>query len=133
FVCQNNRYAEHTRYEKATSAKRVVDRAIGYAMPGVRVDGNDPFAMYAAASEAVARAREGDGPTLIEAMTFRFNGHLMGDLDGYMDKAEKAEAMAADPVPRFRRQLVESGVATEAELAAMEAEIERDLDDAVEF
>jgi len=133
FLCQNNQYAEHTTYEKATSAKQIVDRAIGYSMPGIRVDGNDVFAMYGAAQEAVARAREGGGPTLIEAMTFRFNGHLLGDMDGYMDKARKAEAMANDPVPRFRRQLIDSGIATEADLAAMEARIESDLDDAVEF
>ena len=133
FVCQNNQFAEHTTYEKATSAKRVADRAFGYSMPGVRVDGNDPFAMYAAAQEAVARAREGGGPTLIEAMTFRFNGHLMGDMDGYMDKARKAAAMEADPVPLFRKKLIDDGIATEADLAAMEAQIEADLDDAVEF
>ena len=67
FVCQNNRYGEHTRYELATSAAKISDRAVGYQMPGVTVDGNDPVAMYAAAKEAVDRARAGGGPTLIEA------------------------------------------------------------------
>jgi len=133
FLCQNNQYAEHTRFDKATSAKQIVDRAIGYSMPGIRVDGNDPFAMYAAAHEAVTRAREGGGPTLIEAMTFRFNGHLMGDMDGYMDKTEKAAAMAADPVPRFRQHLIDDGIATEEHLLAIENDIETALDDAVEF
>lgn len=133
FLCQNNQYAEHTRFEKGTSAKQVVDRAAGYSMPGMRVDGNDVFAMYAAAQEAVSRAREGGGPTLIEAMTFRFNGHLMGDMDGYMDKAQKAAAIADDPVPRFRRKLIDDGIATEADLASLEDAIEADLDDAVEF
>ncbi|MNI15685.1 Acetoin:2,6-dichlorophenolindophenol oxidoreductase subunit alpha [compost metagenome] len=133
FLCQNNLYGEHTRYEKATSAKRIADRAVGYDMPGVRVDGNDPVAMYQVAREAIERARAGLGPTLIEAMTFRFHGHIFGDADAYMDKAQKAAAIAADPVPRLRARLIADGVATEEALAAMEAGIEADLDEAVEF
>lgn len=133
FVCQNNLYAEHTTYEKATSAKQIADRAIAYDMPGVRVDGNDPVAMYRAAREAVDRARAGGGPTLIEAMTFRFHGHVFGDADGYMDKELKAAAVAADPVPRLRRKLIDDGLATEQDLAAIEAEIEAAIDQAVEF
>ena len=133
FVCQNNRYGEHTRYEKATSAVRVADRAVGYNMPGVRVDGNDPLHVYAAAREAIERARAGKGPTLIEAMTFRFYGHVMGDADNYMDKAEKAAAMAADPTKLFRAKLITAGVAKEEQLAAIEADIQRRIDAAVEF
>ena len=133
FVCQNNLYGEHTRYEKATSAKQIADRAVGYSMPGFRVDGNDPLAMYAAAHEAVERARAGKGPTLLECMTYRFHGHVMGDADDYMDKAEKKAAMEADPHPRYRAQLLAKGIATEAELAAIEAKIEKELDEAVEF
>lgn len=133
FLCQNNGYGEHTKYEKATSAKQVADRAIGYNVPGVRVNGNDPFEMYSAFREAVERARAGEGPTLIEAMTFRFNGHVFGDNDAYMDPAEKKAAMEADPYPAFRKKLVESGVATEAQLAEIEAKVEADLDEAVNF
>ena len=133
FVCQNNRYGEHTRFEKATSIARIADRASAYTMPGRHVDGNDPLAMYAVAKEAVDRARAGEGPTLIEAMTFRFYGHVLGDSDGYMDKAEKAAAMANDPTVRFRAKLIESGVASEAELAAMEAEIDANIEAAIEF
>jgi len=133
FVCQNNRYAEHTSYEKGTSARRIADRAGAYDIPGVRVDGNDPVAMYAAAHEAVARARSGHGPTLIEAMTFRFFGHVFGDADKYMDKAQKAAAIADDPLPRFRAKLLTDGVASEDQLAAIEAGHEFALDEAVEF
>jgi len=133
FLCQNNRYGEHTTYEKATSAKRIADRAAGYSMPGVRVDGNDPIEMYAAMREAVDRARAGEGPTLIEAMTFRFHGHIFGDADAYMDKAQKQAAIDADPVPRFRARLIAEGLATEEQLAALEADIEADIDAAVEF
>lgn len=132
FVCQNNEWGEHTRYDK-TSNVPVADRAAAYGMAGERVDGNDPFAMYAAANEAIARARAGGGPTLIEAMTYRFFGHVFGDADNYMDKARKAEAIASDPVPRFRAKLIESGVASEDQLAAMEAAIEKDIDEAVEY
>jgi pyruvate dehydrogenase E1 component alpha subunit len=133
FVCQNNGYGEHTRYELATSAAKISDRAIGYQMPGVTVDGNDPLAMYAVAKQAIDRARSGGGPTLIEAITFRFFGHVFGDADNYMQQGEKAAAMARDPVPRFRSWLLEQQHATEAQLAAMEAQIENDIDAAVEF
>jgi TPP-dependent pyruvate/acetoin dehydrogenase alpha subunit len=102
-------------------------------MPGVTVDGNDPIAMYTAAREAVQRARAGQGPTLIEGVTFRFFGHVLGDADGYMQKGEKAAAMAKDPVPAFRLWLIEQGHSSEAELAALEASIERQIDAAVEF
>ncbi|ARR56717.1 pyruvate dehydrogenase [Rhizorhabdus wittichii DC-6] len=132
FVCQNNEWGEHTAYDK-TSNVRVADRAAAYGIPGERVDGNDPFAMYAAAREAIERARAGEGPTLIEAMTYRFHGHVFGDQDAYMDKDRKARAMADDPVPRFRARLIADGVAGEEQLAAMEAEIEAQIDEAVEF
>jgi TPP-dependent pyruvate/acetoin dehydrogenase alpha subunit len=133
FVCQNNQYGEHTRYEVTTAAKRISDRAAGYQIPGVTVDGNDPLAMYAVAREAVERARSGSGPTLIEAMTFRFHGHVFGDMDGYMRKGEKDAAMARDPVPAFRAWLIREGHAGESELAGIESAIERELDAAVEF
>lgn len=133
FVCQNNRYGEHTKYEHATAVDRIAKRAIGYDMPGYTVDGNDPFEMYAAAHAAVERARVGEGPTLLECMTFRFHGHVLGDDDFYIDKAEKAAAIAADPVPAFRAKLIETGVATEEQLAAMEAEIAKEIEEAIEY
>lgn len=133
FLCQNNQFAEHTAYAKCTSAENVADRAGGYSMPGVRVDGNDPVAMYAAFKEAVERARAGEGPTLIEAVTFRFMGHVFGDNDAYIPKEAKAAAIANDPVPRFRARLISDGVATERQLAEIEAGIEADIDRAVEF
>ncbi|MFA7584984.1 MAG: thiamine pyrophosphate-dependent dehydrogenase E1 component subunit alpha [Novosphingobium sp.] len=133
FLCQNNRYGEHTKYAKATGAARIADRAISYGITGVRVDGNDPVALYAVFAEAVARARAGEGPTLIEAMTFRFHGHVFGDKGGYIPAEEMAEAIANDPYPRFRAKLVADGIATEEELAAIEAGFEADLDEAVEY
>jgi len=133
FVCQNNLYGEHTAYEKSTAALQIADRAKSYNIPGIRVNGNDPIEMYAAAREAVERARAGEGPTLLECMTFRFFGHVFGDADGYMDKEQKKAAMAADPVPAFRARLIAEGIATEEQLAAIEADIETRIDQAVEF
>lgn len=133
FICQNNRYAEHTSYAHGTAVERIATRAASYSMPGLHVDGNDPVAMWAAAGQAIARAREGHGPTLIEAMTYRFHGHVFGDADAYMDKAEKAAAMEHDPVPALRASLIAQGHATEAELGALEAAIDAEIDAAVQF
>jgi TPP-dependent pyruvate/acetoin dehydrogenase alpha subunit len=133
FLCQNNEYGEHTRYAAATSARQIADRAVGYSIPGVRINGNDPVEMYATMREAVDRARGGEGPTLIEAMTFRFHGHVFGDDDAYMDKARKQAAIDADPIPIFRAKLIADGIATDAQLAQIEAEIETRIDAAVEF
>jgi TPP-dependent pyruvate/acetoin dehydrogenase alpha subunit len=133
FLCQNNRWGEHTAFRKSTNIERIADRAASYGIPGVHVDGNDPFAMYAAAREAVERARAGEGPTLIEAMTYRFHGHVFGDSDSYIDPAEKASYVAADPYPIFRAKLIADGVSTEADLAAIEADVETRLDEAVEY
>jgi pyruvate dehydrogenase E1 component alpha subunit len=133
FVCQNNGYGEHTRYAAATAVAHVADRAAAYQMPGFTVDGNDPLAVYAQAKSAIDRARAGKGPTLIEATTFRFNGHVLGDTDAYMDKGEKAAAMASDPVPKYRAWLIQNKVTDESTLAALEYAISRELDAAVEF
>ena len=133
FVCQNNGYGEHTRYEIATSAAKISDRAASYQIPGVTVNGNDPLAIYAAAQTAIERARAGGGPTLLEACTFRFQGHVFGDADAYMQKGEKEAAMKQDPVPMFRAWLLAQGHASETQLAALEAGIEKEIDAAVEF
>lgn len=133
FVCQNNRYGEHTRFAVTTPIDQIAKRAAAYGMPGVNVDGNDPIAMYWAAGEAIERARSGKGPTLIEAMTFRFHGHVMGDDDSYMPPDEKSGWIARDPVPAYRSWLITHQKATASELEAIEAEIEEQISDAVEF
>jgi pyruvate dehydrogenase E1 component alpha subunit len=133
FVCANNGFAEHTRYENGTSVDKISKRAIGYGMPGYTVDGNDPFEMYAHAHAAIERARAGEGPTLLECMTFRFQGHVFGDADSYMTKEEKDAAIAKDPLPLFRQKLIDTGVATEEQLAKLTADIEAEVQDAIEF
>ncbi len=133
FVCQNNRYAEHTAFSKGTSVEHVADRAASYRIPGVTVDGNDPLAVYAAAKTAIERARGGGGPTLIEAVTFRFNGHLIGDMGEYIPKAEYQAALAADPYPKYRQWLIDNGHAGGTDLDALEAEVKTEVDEAVKF
>ncbi|MEP7349457.1 MAG: thiamine pyrophosphate-dependent dehydrogenase E1 component subunit alpha [Sphingorhabdus sp.] len=132
FICQNNRYAEHTTLADSTAVERLSTRAAGYGMAGITVNGNDPDEMYGAALIAIERARAGEGPTLIEAMTYRFNGHLMGDAGGYMDKAEKAEAVANDPVPALRARLIAEGITSDTELTALESDIGLQISAAVE-
>jgi pyruvate dehydrogenase E1 component alpha subunit len=130
FLCQNNGYAESTPYAKGTAVDRVVDRAAGYRMTGIEVDGNDPVAMYEAAREAIGQIREGRGPVLLEARTRRLKGHYFGDPMKYIPAEELAAAVAADPVPRFRAWLLARGHATEDDLVKIEERASRDIEDA---
>ena len=132
FLCQNNHYAEHTAPEYSRAIDRISDRAAAYGMPGVTIDGNDPDEMYGAAKVAIERARAGEGPTLIEAMTFRFNGHILGEAGHYMDKAIYAEAQTKDPMPVLRARLLSEGIATEADLAAIEKDADSRIVAAIE-
>jgi pyruvate dehydrogenase E1 component alpha subunit len=100
-------------------------------MPGVRVDGNDPRAVAAAVTDALDRARRGDGPTFIECVTFRFRGHYFGDPMKYIPEEQMAAATDADPVPRFRAHLVESGICSDTELDAIEANAVETVDEAL--
>lgn len=132
FLCQNNLWGEHTAMRDSTGCERIADRGIAYGMRAVRVNGNDAAEMYAAAKEAVDRARAGEGPTLIEAMTFRFNGHLLGDDSHYIPKEVMAEAKAKDPMPALRNRLLEMQL-SEAELVAIEEDIAAQVAEAAQF
>ncbi len=120
FVCQNNLYAEMTPTHDTMKLEHVADRAAGYGMPGVRVDGNDPLAVAGALDEALRRARSGDGPTFIECVTFRFRGHYFGDRMPYIPKEQLAAAIEADPVPRFRKHLIDNGICNDDELSGID-------------
>jgi pyruvate dehydrogenase E1 component alpha subunit len=120
FVCQNNLYAEMTPTSDTMKIEHVADRAAAYGMPGVRVDGNDPLAVTDALTQAVVKARNGHGPTFIECVTFRFRGHYFGDRMKYIPKEQLEAAKAADPVPRFRRHLVDTGMCTDDELRGID-------------
>jgi pyruvate dehydrogenase E1 component alpha subunit len=133
YVCENNGFAESTPAAYATSVPDVSARAAAYGIPGVTVDARDVADVYAAAREAVERARAGEGPTLLEAKTYRFRGHFEGDPDRYRDDAEREAVLAFDALPRCRARLLADGVASEADLEALRAEIAAAVDAAVEF
>jgi acetoin:2,6-dichlorophenolindophenol oxidoreductase subunit alpha len=132
FFCQNNRYGEHTAFADHTKAESIASRAAAYNMKAVTVDGNDAEAMYAAAKEAVDRARAGEGPTLIEAMCYRMMGHFFGADFSYMPPEHLAEMAAADPLPRLRKLMLDHQF-TEAELDAIVADIDAEVEAAAQF
>lgn len=132
FLCQNNRWAEHTDFAGGTSVASIVDRAPGYGIRAIKVDGNDAIAMYSAIKDAASRARAGEGPTLVEAMVYRMLGHTFGSPLNYMSKEYMAEAKAADPLPRLRQLLTDRGI-DEAKLTAIETAVQAELEEAVAF
>jgi pyruvate dehydrogenase E1 component alpha subunit len=131
FVCQNNLYAEMTPVAETMHIDQVADRALAYAMPGSRIDGNDPEAVYQAVCAAIERGRGGDGPTFLECVTFRFKGHYAGDPMRYMPPEELAAAQANDPIPNYRRKLLEHGVLAEEELVAIDKRATAQVEQAV--
>ncbi len=134
FVCENNRYAESTPYEYAVAGKSVASRAAGYAMPGVTVDGQDVMEMYEVSGEAVARARRGEGPTLIEAQTYRYHGHYGADNPlGYRTEEEEAYYKGRDCIETMARFLLESGTMTQDELDELDRVATGRVEDASKF
>jgi TPP-dependent pyruvate/acetoin dehydrogenase alpha subunit len=130
-VLENNQYAYSTPLERQTAARAFVDKAPGYGIPGVAVDGNDVLAVYAAAREAVDRARRGDGPTLIECRTFRVRGHSEADKFSYVPKALLDEWTARDPIALFERRLREEGHLSSDADRAMQDRIVREVEESL--
>jgi 2-oxoisovalerate dehydrogenase E1 component alpha subunit len=134
FVVENNGYAISVPVAKEVSVANVADRASGYGIPGVVVDGTDVLACYAAARDAVARARAGDGPTLIEAKVTRLTAHSSDDQQTkYRTEDDLAAGREHDPLPRFRDQLREAGVLTDEIEAGLMADIKAAVEDATEY
>ncbi len=133
FICTNNGYAISVPTQKQTGAQRMVDKAMGYGMPGVAVDGNDILAVYAATQEAVDRARRGEGPTLIECVTLRMGPHSSSDDPTRYRDAQVYEAWAKrDPIQRFRQYLEGKKLWDSKKQEALEAELKATLAEAVE-
>ena len=137
FMCENNGYAITTSYKNSVSVDHVSDRASAYGMPGVLVDGQDAIAVWEATNEAVRRARAGKGPTLIEAMTYRYEDHSLG-LDRirkaeYRTQEEVGEAMKRDPLSIHRAAMTSHGFATAEECDQIEAKAKVEIEEAVEF
>lgn len=134
FVCENNKWASTTPHGTQTSVENISDRAVGYGMPSAIVDGNDVFEVYEAAKKAVERARQGGGPTLLEAKTYRIKGHFVGDPELYRTKEEVKEQFEKnDPIKRFEMKVLEEKWMTEKELAAIKEEEEELIKKSIEF
>ena len=133
YVCENNLYAVSTRQSKVRKVEDIADRAVGYGMPGLVVDGNDVIAVYEAVQEAVDRARAGEGPTLVECKTYRWRAHFEGEVDTYRPPEEVEAWLKREPIAPYRKLLVEQGVLSEAEAQAVEQDVIRELEDAIEF
>ncbi|MBG9916370.1 acetoin:2,6-dichlorophenolindophenol oxidoreductase subunit alpha [Bacillus sonorensis] len=134
FIAENNGYGEATPFSYASSCKSIADRAAGYGIPGIQVDGKDVMAVYQAAEEAVKRAKNGEGPTLIECMTYRNYGHFEGDAQRYKTNEEKIEHQEEkDAISAFRAELLTKQMLTEAELVQIEAAVTEEINEAVEF
>jgi pyruvate dehydrogenase E1 component alpha subunit len=132
FIVENNVYAETTPIA-ITCRVPVADRACAYGIPGKSVDGNDVLAVYEVVGEAVARARKGEGPTLIECKTWRHHGHFEGDAQTYKTKEKVEDWMKKDPIPRFRKQLIEMGVFTEQDADKIDQAMKEEIEKAVKF
>jgi len=134
FVCENNLWMEYTAIADVTAVRHpAADRARAYGLEPILVEGNDADVMYATANEALARARAGDGPSLIEAVTYRHGGHSRADPGKYRSEEELAYWLARDPIPTYRARLIEAGVAShqlEEIEAAIAAEVDRATDEA---
>jgi pyruvate dehydrogenase E1 component alpha subunit len=130
-VVENNRYAYSTPLEQQMRIADIADRAAGFGLPGVVVDGNDVEAVHAAASEAIDRARSGGGPTLIEAKTMRMLGHAMHDGAEYVPRELLREWEARDPIATHEARLLADGVASRDELDTIEKEVRREVEDAL--
>ncbi len=133
FVVENNKWAIGMAHERATSQPEIYKKASVFGMPGVEVDGMDVMAVRTVATEAIARARAGEGPTLIEALTYRFRGHSLADPDEMRSKEEKDFWFARDPLKKFKAYLIEQNLVDEEELKEIERKVQDVINDAVQF
>jgi pyruvate dehydrogenase E1 component alpha subunit len=133
FICENNFYGMGTLVQNAICQEELYRFAEPYKMPGVRVDGMDVLEVYRAVMEAAARAREGDGPSLIEAVTYRFRGHSMSDPVEYRSKREERIWLERDPIKNLRKKMLSERGIAEAQVKEIDAEVETIIDDAVRF
>lgn len=136
FVCENNLYGISVCMDRHTAIKNIADRAAGYAMPGVMVDGMDVLAVHEVVGKAVKAAREGRGPTLVECKTYRFRGHFEGDPnlgDRYRDKKELEAWTAKCPIKGFKNRVIRGKLTTKKELELLEMEVRQEIEDAMAY
>ncbi|WP_069804653.1 thiamine pyrophosphate-dependent dehydrogenase E1 component subunit alpha [Thermogemmatispora onikobensis] len=133
FLCENNQYGMSMSVRKATRCETIAQRAVAYGIPGERVDGNDVFAVYEAVSRAAARARSGQGPTLIEAVTYRYKGHSKSDQNRYRTRDEIRAWQERDPIKRLAAYLREHSLLTQEEIEREEAAAYQAIEEAYQF
>jgi acetoin:2,6-dichlorophenolindophenol oxidoreductase subunit alpha len=133
FVCENNGYGMSTSTARSTAVKHIAERATAYSMPGITVDGNDFSAVAEAVHLAVANARAGEGPSLVENLTYRWRGHSKSDRNRYRTKEEIEEWMGRDPIARFQAELIAHGILDEAGANAIAAEAIADVEAGIAF
>lgn len=133
FMIENNLYSMGVAIHRDSAIADLHKRAEGYGIHGEAVDGMDPLAMYEATQRAAERCRRGEGPVLLEAKTYRFRGHSMADPEYYRDKEEVEFWRQRDPIANWKKRLLDEGLATEAEIAAIDADVAREMDEAVRF
>jgi TPP-dependent pyruvate/acetoin dehydrogenase alpha subunit len=133
FICENNKYGDTTSIYDVTNLTELTDRAVGYGIPAVSVDGNDAIAVYEAVSEAIERARNGHGPSFIECKTCRWRGHFEGDPQLYRPDQEVEECKKKDPIVRLRKKLLSMGIITNAEIEKIQQSAVDEVRKAVAF
>ena len=133
FICENNQYGISLHVSKSVAADDIIDRAAGYGMPGTAVDGNDVIACYEVAANAIQRAREGGGPSFIEAKTYRLRGHFEGDSQTYRTPEEVENAEKNEPVARFTQALLQAKIVTEAETEQFDKDTTEELEAAFKY
>ena len=133
FVCENNQYGMSTSTERSTAVKRISQRAVAYDMPGVTVDGNEFAAVAQAAADAVDRARSGQGPSLLECLTYRHRGHSKSDRNRYRTKEEIESWIARDPIGRFEQTLLDLSLIDNAQIEALVAAVAQEIDSAIQY
>jgi pyruvate dehydrogenase E1 component alpha subunit len=132
YVIENNLYSASTPISQTVKLSKLSDRALGYGIPGVTIDGNDVLAVYETACQAVERARSGGGPTLIDAITYRITGHSRRDPCNYQPEEERKQALEKEPIKRFAAYLLSSSAATQAQLDEIRASVDAEIESAVE-
>ncbi|MDD5698428.1 MAG: thiamine pyrophosphate-dependent dehydrogenase E1 component subunit alpha [Victivallaceae bacterium] len=133
FVCENNLYGLSTHYRKVTAVENIAARAAAYNMPGTIVDGMDVLAVYETAREAVARARNGGGPTLLECKTYRYMGHSRFEKPSYRTQEEVEEWKQKDPIPAFAGRLKEEFMVSKEAITAIERKVDEEIENAVKY
>ena len=133
YVVENNQFGEFTHQSKHQTIQDIASRATAYDIPGVIVDGNDVIAVYEAAVEAVSRARQSKGPTLLECKTYRVRGHFEGDPLSYRDEQEAREWLKRDPIKQHETRLLEMGIFSSEDIEEIDSKIKKELDEAVRF